>query len=157
MKHLTLLFLVRENQVLLAMKKRGFGAGRWNGVGGKVEENETVKEALVRECQEEIFVTPLHFEKVADITFDEKHFGVRDIHHAEVFIGTKWQGEPKESDEMAPQWFEQDNIPYGEMWPDDIYWLAKILAGKKVVGTFHLDDKDEVRDYHLHEVEAFDD
>ena len=36
-------------------KKRGPEgvAGRWNGVGGKVEEGETPAEAMVRECFEE--------------------------------------------------------------------------------------------------------
>ena len=50
----TVVFLIRENQVLLAMKKRGFGEGKWNGVGGKLDPGETVEQALVRECQEEI-------------------------------------------------------------------------------------------------------
>lgn len=34
----TLVFVFNpQNQVLLAMKKRGFGEGKWNGSGGKVE------------------------------------------------------------------------------------------------------------------------
>ncbi len=47
----TLLFLRKNNHILLAMKKRGFGADRWNGVGGKLEPGETIEQALVRECQ----------------------------------------------------------------------------------------------------------
>ena len=35
-KHLTLVFLRDGSKVLLGMKKRGFGAGKWNGFGGKV-------------------------------------------------------------------------------------------------------------------------
>lgn len=55
----TLLFLIKDDHVLLAMKKRGFGAGNWNGVGGKIEAGESIEQALVRECQEEIGVTPI--------------------------------------------------------------------------------------------------
>lgn len=33
----TLCLLKKENSILLAMKKRGFGAGKYNGVGGKIE------------------------------------------------------------------------------------------------------------------------
>ena len=44
----TLVFLNQNEQVLLGLKKRGFGEGRWNGFGGKVEEGETIFEAAKR-------------------------------------------------------------------------------------------------------------
>ena len=56
MKTTTLCFLVKEGEVLLAMKKRGFGVGKWNGVGGKVKEGEDVFLSAVREIKEEIGV-----------------------------------------------------------------------------------------------------
>lgn len=37
-----------KNQILLGMKKRGLGSGKWNGFGGKVEPNETIEEAAKR-------------------------------------------------------------------------------------------------------------
>ena len=52
-KVLTLVFLRREGEVLLGMKKRGFGEGKWNGFGGKVEAGETIVEAAAREVREE--------------------------------------------------------------------------------------------------------
>ena len=52
-KVLTLVFLRREGEVLLGMKKRGFGEGKWNGFGGKVEAGETIVEAAAREVKEE--------------------------------------------------------------------------------------------------------
>lgn len=48
-KILTLCIIHQENKVLIGMKKRGFGEGRWNGFGGKVQENETIEEAAKRE------------------------------------------------------------------------------------------------------------
>jgi hypothetical protein len=43
-KILTLCVPINDGKVLLGMKKRGFGAGRWNGFGGKMEEAlDTVK------------------------------------------------------------------------------------------------------------------
>ena len=47
-KLLTLLFVIESDRVLLGMKKRGFGAGRWNGFGGKVDRDETIEEAAKR-------------------------------------------------------------------------------------------------------------
>ncbi len=49
----TLLLLKHENRVLLGMKKRGFGMGKWNGFGGKVDPGETLLAAALREMQEE--------------------------------------------------------------------------------------------------------
>src|SRR6187431_3003101 len=58
----TLLFVIRDGQILLIRKKRGLGAGKVNGPGGRIEPGETPEQAAVREVQEEIGVTPLHLE-----------------------------------------------------------------------------------------------
>src|SRR5678815_2859529 len=57
-----LCFIVKDGRVLLIRKKRGLGAGKINGPGGKLEAGETARAAAVREVQEEIGVTPLHLE-----------------------------------------------------------------------------------------------
>jgi len=146
---LTLLFLVKDNQVLLAMKKRGFGAGRFNGVGGKVEPGETIEQALIRESQEEISVTPVEFEKMADITFDEFYKGQPAILHVTIFTATKWEGTPTESEEMAPKWFLKSEIPYENMWPDDIYWLSQVIDGVKIKAHFKLDQNDAIQSHEV--------
>lgn len=143
MKESTLLFLLDEDKVLLAMKKRGFGAGRWNGVGGKIDEGETVQQATIRECQEEIGVTPLILEKVAHHTFLQAD-GSQLIVHA--FICTKWQGEPTETEEMAPRWFKQTEIPFDAMWEDDEHWLPLALDGVKLITQFTFDANDHLLD-----------
>jgi mutator protein MutT len=132
--HTTLLFLLRENEILLAMKKRGFGAGRWNGMGGKIEPNETIEAATARECREEIGISPGQLEKVAHLTFMFPD-GMTDI-LAHVYITREWEGKPIETEEMAPQWFALGDIPYHKMWQDDEHWLPHILDGKKLVATF---------------------
>ena len=53
MKIVTLVFVHDNQKVLLGYKKRGFGAGRWNGFGGKVETGETLEQAARRELKEE--------------------------------------------------------------------------------------------------------
>lgn len=152
MKQLTLLFLVKDTRVLLAMKKRGFGAGRWNGVGGKLETSETVEQALLRECQEEIGVTPIKFEKMAKIVFDEQHQGKRQFMHVHVFVSNTWNGEPRETEEMAPKWFAINDLPFNDMWPDDPYWLPQVLAGQRLKCTFTLDEKDQITSQSIEEV-----
>lgn len=143
-KTCTLLFLRRDNQILLAMKKRGFGANLWNGVGGKVDHGETIEEALVRECQEEIGVTPTLYRKVAEHDFlnDTASDPWQMLVH--VYFCDEWQGEPTESEEMAPQWFDLADIPYDKMWQDDQMWLPLVLKGKQVQGSFGFDEHDEI-------------
>lgn len=155
MRQCTLLFLCRENELLLAMKKRGFGAGKWNGVGGKVESGETIEQALVRECQEEIDVTPESFRKVAVLDFVFEG-GEHDM-TVHAFVCDKWQGEPVETEEMAPRWTALDAIPYDDMWQDDPYWLPQVLAGKLVRGTFTFDKGDTMLAHDMRFVDALED
>lgn len=152
MKHLTLLFLLRDSRVLLAMKKRGFGEGRWNGVGGKVDGNETIEQAMLRECQEEIRVTPLVFKNAGEITFNEFVGNNTSNLQVHVFTCTQWQGEPIETEEMAPLWFDMNDLPLKDMWSDDAYWLPQVLSGKRINAEFTLDENDEIVDYAVKEL-----
>jgi len=54
---------------------------------------------------------------------------------------TKYEGEPVETEEMKPVWFNQNEIPFEEMWADDKYWMPLFLRGKKFVGEFHFSGK----------------
>lgn len=154
-KVLSLLFLRKDDSILLAMKKRGFGEGRWNGVGGKVEAGESIEQAMVRETQEEIGVTPTVYKKVADIRFDEYFKGDPTLMHVHAFVATEWTGEPIESEEMAPKWFQIDEIPYKDMWADDPFWLPHVLYGEKISADFTLDETDVIISHTINEVVGF--
>lgn len=142
-KILTLCLIVKEEKILLGMKKRGFGAGRWNGFGGKVEEGETIEAAAKRETLEECGLTLTRMEEVGIHEFEFVHDRgtILEVH---VFRGDEWQGEPRETEEMKPQWFTTDGIPYDEMWPDDIHWIPVFLAGKKFRTKFLFGENDTV-------------
>jgi mutator protein MutT len=143
--HTNLLFLLKDTEILLAMKKRGFGKDRWNGVGGKIEPGETIEIAVRRECQEEIAVTPQALTKVALLEFINKDADDQPyLIIVHVFTCTQWKGQPTETEEMAPQWYAQDAIPYDKMWQDDIFWLPLVLEGKKVKGIFEFDKDDNI-------------
>jgi mutator protein MutT len=152
MRLCTLLFLIQDDQILLAMKKRGFGQGRWNGVGGKLDAGETIEQALVRECQEEIGVTPLVYDKIAVHDFRFPDGGSDQQVHT--YFCSKWQGEPIETEEMAPQWYSIHGIPYDEMWQDDIIWLPQVLAGRKLTCEFVFDNEDNMHSAQFEVVES---
>lgn len=136
-KILTLCIIHQYPKVLLGLKKRGFGEGRWNGFGGKVEEGETIEKAVARELEEEAGICPLEISKAGILDFEfENDPKVLEVH---IYRVAKFSGEPKESEEMKPQWFHVDAIPFEQMWSDDIYWLPLLLAGKKFKGKFLFD------------------
>lgn len=144
----TVILHLRGNEVLLAMKKRGFGVGKWNGVGGKVDLNEEIIDAAIRESQEEIGVTPVDPKKVAIFNYHfphQKDWG-QQVH---IFTVTTWLGEPSETEEMRPQWFNLGEIPYSEMWSDDEIWMPKIFSGQLLQGSFMFDKEGNVLDYYM--------
>lgn len=147
MKLTTLCFLHTETDILLAFKKVRFGAGKMNGVGGKVQEDETIEGALVREISEEIGVSVNEeaLEKVAILhfTFETKPEWNQECH---VFFTSEWEGEPTESEEMRPEWYSKSDIPYDKMWEDDIHWLPKVLAGERVRAHFTFDGSQKIKE-----------
>jgi ADP-ribose pyrophosphatase len=147
----------KRSKVLIAMKKRGFGVGKLNGVGGKVEKGESIENALLRETREEVNVEIKEFEKVAVIDFYFKDNSVnKDFNQkAHVFIAYKWEGEPTESEEMAPQWVDINMLPLEKMWSDDRYWLPEILSGKKLMAWFLFNNENNIAEMNIKEVKGF--
>ncbi len=148
---LTLCLIHDDERVLLGMKKRGFGAGRWNGFGGKVREGETIEEATRREVLEEINVEVDELEKmgIIDFEFEAKPGDILEVH---IYRATTWNGEPKEGEEMRPRWYAISEIPFKEMWPDDCYWMPLFFQGKKFRGRFLFGPQDSVLEYCLNVV-----
>ena len=132
----TLCFIVRDGRVLLIRKKRGIGAGKINGPGGKVDPGETPLAAAVRETQEEIGVTPVNPQLRGDLRF---HFrdGLR--LRCLVYLAGEFRGEPCETPEAIPRWFLLAAIPYAEMWEDDQHWLPLLFNGASFRGTVEVD------------------
>lgn len=137
-KQLTLCIVCDDGKVLLGMKKRGFGAGRWNGFGGKVEDGETLDEAAAREMKEEANIVPVAFNKVGILHFTFKD-DAQDELEVHVYKVDEFAGEPEETEEMFPEWFAYDEIPYGQMWSDDEHWLPFLLTRKLFKGRFLFD------------------
>lgn len=150
-KLFTLVLVVQSKHVLLGMKKRGFGAGRWNGFGGKVQKGETIEEAAKRELLEESGLTVDELHKIGNIKFE--FVGSTELMDVHIFRADNYSGEPTESEEMRPQWFELEDIPFVQMWPDDVYWFPILLRKKKFLGYFKFQGHDTILDYRLEEVD----
>ena len=137
----TLLFVVRDGQVLLIRKKRGLGAGKINGPGGKLDPGESLQQCAVREVQEELGVTP------TGLAYRGQHrFQFLDGYtlHCHVYVASDCEGEPVETPEAIPLWTSLEAIPFDEMWADDRHWLPQVLAGQTVDGRYVFDAEDMV-------------
>ncbi|OGM11041.1 hypothetical protein A2Z22_03900 [Candidatus Woesebacteria bacterium RBG_16_34_12] len=140
--------------VCLAMKKRGFGKGMWNGSGGKPKDDETVDAAACREVQEELNIKVTKFEKRGEIIFVLIQENKKVLMHT--FLVTDWEKKPVETEEMKPQWFPIDNVPYTEMWASDKEWLPIILSGKKIKAKYtYAYEGGEIKTREIREVENF--
>lgn len=159
LRDVTLVFLIKSKdsriaEICLAMKKRGFGAGRWNGVGGKVEGNESIIDAAKREEKEEIGVDIKYLKKIGELSFYFSH-NPEWNQKVSIFFSDDWRGEPIESEEMRPQWFEVESIPFSEMWPDDKFWLPKVVDGNLIKGSFTFGENDVIEDQKIEIVGGF--
>jgi len=152
----TVSLIIKSGKILLGYKKRGFGKDMYNGFGGKVEPGESVEAAALRELKEEAGIsanlipcgTILYFQQGSDHTFQ-----------IEVFKANDYEGNPIETDEMRPEWFdlpdsiEQNSpIPWDTMWVDDQYWYPIMLSGRYFVGRADFEEsvEDGVKKYIMH-------
>lgn len=143
--HATLTFVVDGDRVLLIRKKRGLGAGKINGPGGKLDAGELPEACAIRECREEVGITP------ADLWFaGENRFQFTDGYSIQVhtFVAGSYEGSPVETDEAIPFWQPMRAIPYEEMWADDRLWLPHALAGRRIDGRW-IFEGDTFLDYEL--------
>lgn len=114
-----------NKRILLGLKKTGFGAGFFNGFGGKVESNETILEAAKRECKEEANIDLEHCQKIGILYFSFTFLD--ELFEVHVFCSTKWSGKESETSEMRPTWFNIEDIPYDKMWKDDMLWMPYLF------------------------------
>lgn len=148
MRKLFTLCIVHDGRrVLLGMKKRGFGKKRWNGFGGKLRAGESFEQAAEREVFEEAGIWPRDLLSRGVLTFQFTHDPVAlEVH---LFSTHRFEGIPRETDEMEPRWFLFDAIPYQEMWADDRYWLPLLLEGKNIRGEFFFKDEQTLLRHHI--------
>ena len=154
MKIATICILVKGDpveEVLLGLKKEGFGQGKFVGFGGKIENHETIKNAAIRELQEEasVVIAVRDLEHIAHLTFI---FPARPEwdHRVYAFLVRTWYGTPLESAEIKPRWFKIQKLPYDQMWADGRHWLPRALNGENIEATFiYNDDNHSLREIRI--------
>jgi len=142
---MTLCLLRKDNNLLMGLKKLRWGAGNYNGFGGKLEPGETLEECIVREVKEESGLNLLKFEKRGFMSF-ELDDNINEVH---IYEGMSWSGDPIETEEMAPIWLEIDNLPYDKMWSSDKTWHPYFFKREQFEGWVFFDKNHQVLDYKI--------
>jgi 8-oxo-dGTP pyrophosphatase MutT (NUDIX family) len=146
----TLCEIIKDSKILLQRKAAGkFGEKKWNGPGGKMINDETPEECVIREVLEEtgLLVNSLSYH--GEVEF---YFGVKNEADWNVYIYSTgcFSGVLKESEEGELRWFRLEDIPYDKMWEDDLHWLPLLLANKRFKGSFTYDEEgDNLLNYDL--------
>ena len=155
-KILTLVYILKDNQILLGMKKRGFGKGKWNGFGGKIKVGEeTIRDGALREVQEECGLC-LKDEDICQLGLIDFEFKNEPVHlEVHVFEARQYSGQVTESDEMAPKWFDIKEMPYDNMWIDDEFWHPWFFKGQKFKAYFLFEGQDKILNHEITPVDSF--
>ncbi|MFA5931391.1 MAG: 8-oxo-dGTP diphosphatase [archaeon] len=141
---MTVLCYIQKNGKTLMLhrtkKENDIHKGKWNGVGGKIEHNESPEEAVKRESLEE---TGLQIEPILKgiITYPQTNNGEYTM--VFVFISKKFSGKLIECNEGDLEWIENKNLKKLNMWKGDYYFLP--LLNKKGIFTAKITyDKEKV-------------
>jgi 8-oxo-dGTP diphosphatase len=148
MKLATLCYIIdREKKVTLMLhritKENDIHEGKWNGLGGKFDPNETPEECVIREIMEESGLKIYSPKLRGFITFPL--FDGKDDWYVFLFTADKFEGELINSNEGHLEWIPNDKILSLNLWEGDrifIPWLynEKFFSAKFVYKNKKLTD-----------------
>lgn len=147
--HATVCYIVEDGKVLLIRKKRGIGAGKINGPGGKVDPGETMEASAIRETQEETGITPHGLELRGMLHFDFEGGAPLECG---VYLASGWSGTLTETPEAIPFWHRVDQLPFDEMWADDREWMPLLFSGRKFRASARIGQGESVHETVVEEV-----
>uniref|UniRef100_UPI0040576924 NUDIX hydrolase n=1 Tax=Acetatifactor sp. TaxID=1872090 RepID=UPI0040576924 len=127
MVNTTLCYIEKENKYLMlhrTKKENDLNEGKWIGVGGKFEKDESPEECLLREVKEETGLTLISYRLRAVITFA---FDKWPTEYMYLFTADEFEGELGNCDEGELEWIDKDNILDLNIWEGDRLFLEKIL------------------------------
>lgn len=132
----TLVYVKRPGQTLMIhriKKAADMHAGKWNGLGGKLEPGESPEECAVREVCEESGLRIVRPELRGVLTFPA--FRAGEDWYAFVFTARTFTGELTDSPEGVLAWIDDDRLLSLTLWEGDrifLPWLAgeRFFSGK---------------------------
>lgn len=128
----TLCYILQDGKYLMlhrVKKAKDPNAGKWIGVGGKLEQGETADECVIREVLEETGLLLTGYERIGLVKF------ISDIYEAEdmyLYKGLSFTGRLKEDcPEGELRWVPVEDVSGLPIWEGDRYFLEAMLEGRK--------------------------
>lgn len=132
----TLCYIFKDDQVLMLYrnkKENDVHEGKWNGLGGKVEVNETTLECVIREVLEESglkIVEPI----LIGACYYSNFNGIEEMMY--VYVAKQYEGKISECDEGELHWMMKNEIMNLNVWESDRLFLPYVLDEKFFIGLF---------------------
>ncbi len=130
-------------------KEKDENAGKWIGVGGKLEEGESPEDCLLREVREETGLTLLRRQFRGIVTFVSDEWGTEQMF---LYTADGFEGKLKECEEGELRWIPEEKIPELSLWEGDRIFLRKLFDTEEVFFLkliYSGDRLTEVRDYEM--------
>ena len=105
-------------------KKNDLNEGKWIGVGGKFEKDESPEECLLREVREETGYTLTSWRYRGIVTFIS---GRAESEYMHLFTADGFSGEQTECNEGELKWISKADVPELNVWPGDRIFLKLLL------------------------------
>lgn len=123
----TLCYIEKDNKYLMlhrTKKENDLNEGKWIGVGGKFEKDETPEECLLREVKEETGLTLTKYKLRAVITFISNEW---ETEYMYLFTASEFLGELISCNEGELEWVDKDDILKLNIWEGDKIFLKKMI------------------------------
>lgn len=130
MKLTTLCYIEKDDKYLMlhrTKKKNDANKGKWIGVGGKFEENESPDECLIREVYEETGLKLTTYKQRGIVTFVSDEYETEYMH---LFVADGFEGEVKECNEGDLAWIAKSELFSLDMWEGDKIFLKYLIENK---------------------------
>ena len=143
MKTTTLCYIENNDKYLMLhriKKQNDMNQGKWIGVGGHVEDQETPEECLVREVKEETGFTLTSYKFRGLVTF------INNECESElmcVFTADGYTGELIECNEGELCWIDKNTVPELPAWEGDKVFLDLLLSGEERFFSIKLQYEDD--------------
>ncbi len=127
MLNTTLCYIEKDNKYLMlhrTKKENDLNEGKWIGVGGKFEKDETPEECLLREVKEETGLNLTNYCLRAVVTFVSDKW---ETEYMYLFAADKFTGSLTSCNEGELEWVDKDKVMDLNLWEGDRIFLKKLV------------------------------
>ncbi|MBQ4164379.1 MAG: 8-oxo-dGTP diphosphatase [Turicibacter sp.] len=140
----TLCYIFKNSEILMLYrnkKENDVHEGKWNGLGGKLEKEETPLQCVLREVYEESGLRLVNPTLIGACHYPNFNNSEELMY---VYIADEFEGQPLDCNEGDLHWRAKDEIMTLNIWESDRLFLPYVLNKQYFIGCFQYDEFDFV-------------